>query len=469
MSLENELHILSVSKSTPRSFSQRMMTPSKTSLRTAPSGRIWSLDQVQTKVEFAVRKVVSVPDNERLDDKISLMDMGMDSLGSTELAATLQTEFDVELPSTMVFNYPTIEDLSSYLHDILKPQQESNITLSTVWNLEHIQTEVESAVRRVISVSDDELLDDKMSLMDMGLDSLGSTELAATLQTTFDVELPSTLVFNYPTVTELSNYLHGILAPQQNLNSSISKPTNITALSQQETRASFSIVGMSCRFPGGASSLLEYWNLLCDESQTSSYVPFGRWDVFSLAASSKLNEKEKMQLMHGSFVDDMEYFEPSVFGISKAEAEFMSPSQRIILECSYLALRDAGFERNEINGLNCGVFVGGTNASSSTATDFRSVRPSVYSATGATVSIASGRVSYVFNFKGPNAAYDTACSSSLVALDAAISALSEGKCDMALVAGVNELFDSRLFVSFASAGMLSPTGRCHTFDVSADG
>ena len=119
--------------------------------------------------------------------------------------------------------------------------------------------------------------------------------------------------------------------------------------------------------------------------------------------------------------------------------------------------------------MNCGVFVGGTNASSSTTTDFRSVRPSVYSATGAAVSITSGRVSYVFNFKGQNAAYDTVCSSSLVALDAAISALSEGKCDMALVAGVNELFDSRLFVSFASAGMLSPTGRCHTFDVSSDG
>ena len=147
----------------------------------------------------------------------------------------------------------------------------------------------------------------------------------------------------------------------------------------------------------------------------------------------------------------------------------MSPSQRILLECTYLALRDAGFDSNEMNGLRCGVFVGGTNASSSTATAIRSERASVYSATGTSVSIASGRVSYVFNFQGPNVAYDTACSSSLVALDAAISALNEGKCDMALVAGINELFDSRIFVSFASAGMLSPTGRCHTFDASADG
>ena len=173
--------------------------------------------------------------------------------------------------------------------------------------------------------------------------------------------------------------------------------------------------------------------------------------------------------MYGSFVDDMEYFDSSSFGISKAEAESMSPFQRVLLECTYLALHDAGYEENKVNELNCGVFVGGTASSSSTDSTFRSERTSVYSATGTTASIASGRISYVFNFQGPNAVYDTACSSSLVAVDAAVSALTEEKCDIALVAGVNELFDSRAFIGCARAGMLSPTGHCHTFDACADG
>ena len=169
-------------------------------------------------------------------------------------------------------------------------------------------------------------------------------------------------------------------------------------------------------------------------------------------------------------MDDMEYFDASTFGISMAEAEAMSPFQRVLLGCTYMALLDAGYRRSEMNGLNCGVFVG-TSASSlsSTNTYFDSGRTSVYSATGTSASIASGRVSYVFNFQGPNAVYDTACSSSLVALDVSLSALAEGKVDMALVAGANELFESNLFKVFASAGMLSPTGRCHTFDASADG
>ena len=143
----------------------------------------------------------------------------------------------------------------------------------------------------------------------------------------------------------------------------------------------------------------------------------------------------------------------------------MAPLQRVLLDCTYLSLRDAGYDRSEMNGLNCGVFVGSLVSS---VTSFGS-KNSVYSGTGTSGSIASGRISYVFNFQGPNSAYDTACSSSIVALDAALSAIAEGKCDMALVAGVNELFDSKVFQGAAAAGMISPTGRCHSFDAAADG
>ena len=66
-------------------------------------------------------------------------------------------------------------------------------------------------------------------------------------------------------------------------------------------------------------------------------------------------------------------------------------------------------------------------------------------------------------------AYDTACSSSLVALHGAMRALQYGECDMALVMGVNVMISPTISTSTAMAGMTSPTGRCHTFDKSADG
>ena len=147
----------------------------------------------------------------------------------------------------------------------------------------------------------------------------------------------------------------------------------------------------------------------------------------------------------------------------------MSPLQRALLETAYLTLLDAGYSTRELKRLDCGVFVGNWVDSNVASRGRGGASGSVYGATGSSVSIASGRISYLFDFKGPNVVYDTACSSSLVALHAAAAAIGNGMCAMALVIGANELFDGGVFESCARAGMLSPTGRCHTFDASADG
>ena len=118
-----------------------------------------------------------------------------------------------------------------------------------------------------------------------------------------------------------------------------------------------SIVGMSCRLPGNVSSLRDYWELMSAGNNTSSHIPFDRWDAFSTGARSALSEEEKRRISFGSFVNDIEFFDPSFFNISKAEAKYMSPLQRVLMECSYLALLDAGYTANEMKGLNCGVFV----------------------------------------------------------------------------------------------------------------
>ena len=234
-------------------------------------------------------------------------------------------------------------------------------------------------------------------------------------------------------------------------------------------RSKFAIVGMSCRFPGGVSCTSAYWELMMKKVNCSSTIPFERWDAPSQAKYLSLNQKETKQVSFGSFVNDIEFFDPTVFNISKSEATAMSPLQRVTIETSFLALLDSGYSKDEMTGQYCGVFLGKWVDSNTGANRESACGTSVYSAIGSSTSIASGRISYVFDFKGPNVVYDTACSSSLVALDAAIAALNDDKCAMALVVGANELFDSTVFDSCAKAGMLSPTGRCHVFDASADG
>ena len=114
-----------------------------------------------------------------------------------------------------------------------------------------------------------------------------------------------------------------------------------------------------------------------------------------------------------------------------------------------------------------GVFVGMT-ASDLASEDSVSSR-GVYAANGSAISAAVGRISYHFGLQGPCTAYDTACSSALVALHAAVRYLQVGDCDIALCAAVSTMLSSHTSVATAAANMTSPTGRCHTFDESADG
>ena len=152
-----------------------------------------------------------------------------------------------------------------------------------------------------------------------------------------------------------------------------------------------SIVGMSCRFPGGVTNSLDYWKLILDGNQSLGCIPFDRWDISSLAARLNLSQKAKMQILHGSFVHDMEFFDPPVFSISMTEAESMSPLLRDLIECAYLALLDTGYTLNEMKGLSCGIFVGTSASSGERPTNSaRNSLSSRYSDTGASVSIASG-------------------------------------------------------------------------------
>lgn len=322
---------------------------------------------------------------------------------------------------------------------------------------------------------------------ELGLDSLGINELANDLETNTGVKVSATTILRNPSILSLSSHMYRstrslLGASDYEIDSDGSSSVGLhlsehnhgistDSESTHPHKSAISIVGMSCHFPGDVRCPEDLWEYICAGNNSSSSIPFQRWDVASMTAMSSLSKREKMQVSHGSFVNDTDRFDHSFFKISKAEAASMSVEQCMLLECSYLAFHDAGYGGDKMKGLNCGVFVGlWSDGSESPAGDLRSEKPkSVFDVTGSAASIASGRISYVFDLSGPNAVYDTACSSSLVALDAALSALREGKCDMALVAGVNALSGSVAFESCARAGMLSPTGRCHTFDASADG
>ena len=231
------------------------------------------------------------------------------------------------------------------------------------------------------------------------------------------------------------------------------------------------IVGMACRFPGGPD-LETFWQLL-DSGQTAVTEGTPGSGVGRVGQLFPDGPVEWPACRYGAFVDDIDQFDAEFFRISPLEAQLLDPQQRMMLETCWRALEDAGIDPEGLKGSRTGVYAGMSN------NDYRHLilagrenaerAAGLYSVTGSSLSPAIGRVSFVLGFEGPAMVVDTACSSSLVAVHQAVAGLHRGDADLALVGGVQAILFGRLSALRAKAGMLSPNGRCKTFDAAADG
>ncbi|MCZ7460168.1 type I polyketide synthase [Streptomyces sp. WMMC940] len=228
------------------------------------------------------------------------------------------------------------------------------------------------------------------------------------------------------------------------------------------------VVGLGCRLPGDADSPAALWRLLTD----------GR-DAVGAPSAARARQRGPERLPAGvdsagpvarqaGYLRDVAGFDAGFFGVSGREADVLDPQHRLLLEVSSEALEHAGLPPEQLAGSTTGVYVG-----ISYNEFYEGLAGQPLEVEGSLLTnghcVAAGRISYLMGLHGPSIALDTACSSSLVALHLACRALAEGECRLALAGGVNLLLGSRTTRSFARMGMLSATGRCHTFDAAADG
>lgn len=236
-------------------------------------------------------------------------------------------------------------------------------------------------------------------------------------------------------------------------------------------KESIAVIGMSCRFPGGANSPELYWDVLKSGRDAISEVPPSRW-ISADYWSEDRAAPGRMYCSKAGFLDiPVDAFDASFFGISPKEANALDPQQRLLLELSWEAIEHAGIAPDSLKNSRTAVYVGMSGDDYSRHHRHSGNLESIdaYSLTGSTSSTAAGRISYTLGLHGPCITLDTACSSSLVALHLATRSLRAKESDMALVGGVNLILSPEVHVAFSKLQAISPDGKCRTFDAAANG
>lgn len=383
------------------------------------------------------------------DDGIKLLFSIINSnVSGTIIPIKHVAEFDI----SRLKNVDGIEKVS-----IRNAQQKDKVFSNTI--SDKLEEKMKAILSEVLGVQAN-MINVEESFVAYGMDSIYLTEIIKRMEKELSVSLEPAMFLEHDNIRALCRELGDDALdfpekiPNDNLEFGNSEGSNCIK------GGKFAIVGASCRFPG-ANNLDEFWCNLRNGVSSISEVPKDRFDI-SKVYSTK-TEKGKTIGKWGGFIENIEYFDPEFFGISREEAMYTDPMIRLSLENSMSALLNAGYNMAEIKGKNVGVFMGARVG------EFSQLFPKENTGkiTGVGQNFCAAYLSQFFDIKGPAMVIDTACSSSLVSLKEACNHILLGECDMAIVGGVDTIINEKTYLLLSDA--LSPDGKCYTFDEKANG
>ncbi len=401
-------------------------------------------------------------------DGDTFLDLGLDSILAVTWVRSLNACFGVDLPATVVYGHPTVGALTAHIATLVRDDVPPPAPPATPnANTSDLRDTVIASLAKDLMIEPGDIRDGD-TFLDLGLDSILAVTWVRSLNACFGVDLSATVVYGHPTVGALVAHLwslHPSSAPDPP-----PEPTPAPAVPAQakpdastDGAMDIAIIGASGRFPK-ASTLDEYWVNIATGRDCISEIPPSRWSIEDHYDPDPQAPNRTYCKWMGA-LDDVDEFDARFFNMLPREAELTDPQQRLFLQSAWHAIEDAAIDPAALAGGKVGVFA----ASGPSGYENLISERNSYSLLGSSGSILAARISYLLDLRGPSISVDAACSSSLVAIVQACEALIAGTCDMALAGGVSVMVGPKMFIDTAKVGMLSPDGRCHSFDAGANG
>jgi len=315
-----------------------------------------------------------------------------------------------------------------------------------------------------------------------GLTSLLAVKWVAALNEWLGTTHQPMMVWNYPTIETLVNYLTQAPAsppaqPYKELFQSWqidSRPQTVDPSTVYRLPSTLNepiaIIGLGCRFPGGADTLDKFWNILQHGVDTVAEIPADRWDVARYYDPNP-EALGKMYTKMGSFLTEVDKFDAPFFGLPPLDAHSLDPQQRLLLEVTWEALENAGIAPHELRHSQTGMFIGSFWDDYSALNLYNDAPENIdaYRMISSLRGMHAGRLSYIFQFHGPAMQVDTACSSSLLAIHLACQSLRAQECHLAIAGGATLFLSPENLIGLSRTHAIAADGRSKPFAANADG
>ncbi len=220
------------------------------------------------------------------------------------------------------------------------------------------------------------------------------------------------------------------------------------------------IIGMSGRF-SEAENLENFWSNLISAKESVKEFPVKRKEELK----EILSKIPEIDFTRGGYINNVTFFEPELFSISREESKYIDPQHRLLIELVEGALLDAGYNPEKLMDQYVGVFI---------AENRHNYIGSIYGTSPMAMvnsmsSSGAGRIAYTYNFRGPVLTIGTACSSSLVTLHYACQSIKSGEVEMAIVGGVELMLLPMDKKEANRISILSEDQKVRAFDKDAQG